>query len=203
MAIINLPAAFSFTSIKKFALVRAGNTVRSKYTAVRQTVVYPYAIWVLEATLVEYDGAQARAIRSFLAQLEGQKNTFRLPVPGHSKPTTGYAGDCTTNGAVAARATSIAVQGLTASVPVLNEGDYFTINDELKIATSSVASNGTGQATITFMPAMRKPVATGFAVKLQNPTILMHMQDDDTASWGISAPYRHKVNFDAIEVVEA
>lgn len=205
MAIIPLPAAFSFTSVKKFALQRAGNTVRSKYTGVRQTVVYPYAIWILEATLVEYDGAQARAIRSFLAQLEGQKNSFRLPVPGHSKPTTGYAGNALVNNVagIAARATSMAVDGLTASVPILNEGDYFTVNDELKICTSAIASNGAGQATISFMPAMRKAVPDNTAVTFQNPTILMHAQDDDVANWGLSPPYRHKINFDAIELVEA
>lgn len=205
ITIIPLPAAFSFTAVKKFALQRAGNTVRSKYTGVRQTVVYPYAIWILEATLVDYDGAQARLIRSFLAQLQGQKNGFRLPVPGHSKPTTGYSGNALVNNVagIAARATSMAVDGLTPSTNILNEGDYFMVNDELKIATTSVASNASGQATLTFEPFMRKAVADNTAVTFQNPTILMHMQDDDSASWGISAPYRHKVSFDAIEVVEA
>jgi hypothetical protein len=205
LTIISLPSAFSFTSVKRFALQRAGNTVRSKYTGVRQTVVYPYAIWVLEATLVEYDEPQAGLIRSFLVQLEGQKNGFRLPVPGYKKPTTGYTGNAlVNNGAgISARATSMAVDGLTPSVPVLNEGDYFTVGDELKVCTVAIASNGSGQATISFMPPLRKPLANNALVTLQNPTILMHMAEDDAADWGISAPNRHKVNFDAIEVIEA
>lgn len=205
MAIITLPTAFSFTSIKKFALDRQGNTVRSRYSGVRQTIVYPYAVWILEGTLVEYDGAQARALRSFLVQLEGQKNSFRLPVPGHSRPTTAYNSNAFVNNVagIAARATSMAVDGVTASIPILNEGDYFTVNDELKVCTVATASNGAGQATINFMPPMRKAVPDNTVVVFVNPTILMHSQNDDVANWGIGPPYRHKINFEAIEVIEA
>lgn len=203
MAIIALPSKFGFSSVKSFTLQRQSNTVRSKYTGVRQVIVYPYAVWMLEANLVEYDGQDAALIRSFLTKLQGQKNSFRLPVPGHSKPTTGYTGNALLNGAAAARAMSISVDGLTASTNILNEGDYFTINDELKVATGSFASNGAGQATITFEPFLRKAVADNAAVTFQNPTILMHMAEDDAASWGIKPPYRHNINFDAIEVVEA
>lgn len=204
MAIITVPTNFSFTGIPKFYLQRAGNTTRSKYTGLRSTVVWPFAVWVLEGNLVDYDGANARLIRSFLVQLEGQKNTFRLPVPGHSKPTTGYSGNCLVNNVagIAARATSMAVDGLTASTAILNEGDYFTVNDELKVATTSVASNASGQATLTFMPPLRKAIADNATVTLQNPTILMHAQENDVASWGLSPPYRHKIKFEAIEAIE-
>jgi len=202
MAIITLPSAFSFTAVKKFSLQRAGNTVRSKYTAVRQTVVYPYAVWMLEATLVEYQGAQANAVRSFLVQLEGQKNTFRLPIPGYTKPSTGYSGNALVNGAVAARATSMAIDGLTPSTAILNDGDYFTVNDELKMCVGNIASNASGQATVSFQPFMRKPVSDNATVTLQNPTVLMQSADDD-AAWGLSAPTRHKVSFSAIEDVTA
>jgi hypothetical protein len=205
LTIVPLPSAFSFTSVKKFALTRASNTVRSRYTGVRQTVVYPYAVWVLEANLVEYDNTQARLIRSFLSQLQGQKNGFRLPVPGHSKPTTGFTGNALVNNpsGVSARANSFAIDNVAPSSNILNEGDYFTINDELKVATTSIASNASGQALLSFEPFMRKAVGDNTHVVFQNPTILMHMQDDDSASWGISPPYRHKVSFDAIEVIEA
>ena len=203
--IISLPSAFSFTSVKRFALQRASNTVRSRYTGVRQTIVYPYAIWILEATLVEYDEPQSGLIRSFLLKLQGQTNAFRLPVPGHSAPTTGYTGNALVNNVsgIAARATSMAVDGLSISSAILNEGDYFTVGDELKVCTAPLVSNGSGQATISFEPFLRKPLANNAAVTFQNPTILMHMQDDDAADWGIGPPYRHKIKFDAIEVIEA
>lgn len=203
MAIISLPSKFSFTAVKTFKLQRAGNTTRSKYTGVRQTIVYPFAVWVFEGTLVDYDGADAAAIRSFLMQLEGQRHSFRLPVPGYSRPSTGYTGNALINGAVAARATSMAIDGMTVSIPILAAGDYFTVNDELKMCVSSFSSNASGQATVSFLPAMRKPLADNAAVTMQNPTVLLHAQDMDVAEWGLSPPFRHKVKIDAIEVVEA
>ena len=204
MAIITVPTNFSFTAISKFQLLRASNTVRSKWSGWRTTVTYPFAVWILEGTLVEYDSPNARLIRSFLTQLEGPKNTFRLFVPGHSKPTTNYAGNALVNNVagIAAGATSMAIDGLTASVPILNEGDYFTVNDELKIATTSISSNASGQATLSFMPALRKSLTDNTVVTFQNPTVLLHMQDNDAANWPLSPPYRHKFKISAIEAIE-
>lgn len=202
MAIIPVPEKFSFTELPTFVLDRAGNALRSKYTGAGQRVVFPYAVWSLAGKLVEYDGLDAGKIRSFLVQLEGQANTFRMPVPGFTKPMTGYNGNATSNGATAARASSIVVDGLTASVPVVAEGDYITINDELKLVTQAGASNGAGQMTISFKPPLRKPVADNTTVYLQNPWCLMCSPNDDVAKWGVAPPIRQKTSFEAIEAVE-
>jgi len=126
MPVIPVPANFAFTAISKFALQRATNLLRSRYTGADQVVSYPFAVWYLEGSLVEYDGANAGYIRSFLAQLEGQKNTFRIPVPGYTTPSTGYTLNTATVAiAMASRASSVTVGGLTPNVPILAEGDYF------------------------------------------------------------------------------
>lgn len=201
MAIIALPAKFSFTKINSFKLQRASNALRSKYTGQGQIVVFPYAVWMLQGTLVEYDGLDAGRIRSFLALLDGQKNTFRLPVPGFSKPMTGYAGNAFVNGAVAARAMSMAIDGMGANTSIVAEGDYFTINDELKIVTQAGATNALGQMVINFKPGLRAAVADNSVVIFQNPTCLMRAVDDDVAGWGVSAPIRQQTSFNAIEAV--
>jgi len=202
MAVIPVPANFSFTAITKFTLQRASNILRSRYTGADQVVSYPFAVWYLEGSLVEYDGANAGLIRSFFAQLEGQKNTFRLPVPGYTTPSTGYGrNDATVASAMAVRASSVTVGNLTASVPILAEGDYFMLNDELKVATASVSSNSSGQATIAFKPPARKAAAIGVNVYFQNPTIYMRAQGDDVATWGINPPYRHPIKFKAVEAI--
>ncbi|HEX8351063.1 MAG TPA: hypothetical protein VF598_13955, partial [Hymenobacter sp.] len=110
MAIIPVPAALRFSKINSFKLQRATAILRSKYTGQAQRIAYPYAVWELEAALIEADGIGAGQIRSFLAQLEGQKNSFRLPVPGYSKPTTGYSSNSSTYG-VLARASSVDTVG--------------------------------------------------------------------------------------------
>lgn len=202
MAIIPLPTKFSFTRIPRFGLLRAGNTLRSKYTGQSQRVTYPFAVWQVQGELVEYDGPEAAAIRSFFSKLDGQKHTFRLPVPGYTRSASGYTGAISVATAAPARQASIDFSGTTASVPIFAEGDYFTINDELKIVTASVASSGTGTGTVNFKPALRKPVAAGTAILNNNPTIIMHSVDDDVASWGLMPPYKHGLTLDAIEAVE-
>ena len=102
---------------------------------------------------------------------------------------------------MAARASSVTLGGLTASVPILAEGDYFMMNDELKVATASVSSSGAGVATISFKPPARKSGAIGLNVYFQNPTIYMRAQHDDVATWAITPPNRHPVKFQAVEAI--
>ena len=202
MAVIPVPIAFSFTAITKFSLQRATNLIRSRFTGITQVISYPFAVWYLEGSLVEYDGANAGYVRSFLAQLEGQKNTFRIPVPGYTGPSTGYAlNTALVSVAMASRASSVTVNNLTASVPILAEGDYFVINDELKVATASISSDSTGSATLSFKPPSRKTAAVGANVYFQSPTIYMQAQKDDIATWGLNPPYRHPVKFAAVEAI--
>ena len=206
MAIINLPAKFAFTKVNKFGLTRAGNTLRSRYTGQGQRVVYPFAVWELEGTLVDYDGPEAAAIRSFLVQLEGIKNEFRLPVPGWMPSNIHNAkfADFEVYGAGGApiRASSInaRVGGNWQLGAWLDEGSYLQIGDELKIVTAAVASS-TDLATINFKPALRKGYAHATPIIVRNPTVLMHAVEDDVASWGLSAPVRHGLSIAAIEAV--
>lgn len=202
MAIITLPTKFAFTRIPEFKLQRSSNTIRSKYTGQGQTIVFPFAVWFLKGTLVDYDGLEAGKIRSFLVQLDGQANTFRLPVPGFSKPMTGYSANAQLKTAAAARASSITIKSLTPLASVFAEGDYFTINDELKLVTQAVAANGAGEATVSFKPPLRKAAAVNDAIITQNPTCLMRALDDDIAKWGVSAPVRQSTPFEAVEAVE-
>jgi len=202
MAIITLPTSFNFSRVSRFSLERRSNVLRARYTGQRQTIIYPYAMWMLEGELREYDGIGAGAIRGFLALLEGQKNTFLLPVPGYIGPSTGYAlTNALTNGITAVRAVSIAIDGLSNSVNLFNIGDFFTIQDELKIVTAAVATNGSGQATVSFQPPLRAAVADNIALTIQNPTCLMTASEDDIASWGIAPPVRQTTRFSAIEAI--
>lgn len=190
MAIIALPTAFSFTRVRRFGLVRGGNILRSRYTGQAQRVIYPFAVWEFEGNLVDYDSVQAANLRSFLVELEGFKNTFRLPVPGYSKPSTGHSSN-TTSGVGAIGATTLAI----AAGSIFGKGDYFTVNDELKVVTQV-------GATVSFMPPLRKAVTNGTAVTVINPTCLMHAVDEDVANWDLTPPNRHGIEIIAVEAIE-
>jgi len=202
MAIIPLPSRFGFSSIPNFTLSRASNEVRSKYTAVRQILVYPYAIWQLDGDIIELDGKDAANMRSFLIQLEGKQNKFRLPVPGYFRPSTGYQGNATMLNLASPRDSSFIMTGLTPNAPILGNGDYLSVNDELKMSTSDIAADNNGRCLVSFKPALRKSVAPGVTVVLQNPTVLMNSRDDDVASWSLKPPFRQTSKFRAIEAIE-
>lgn len=204
MAIIPVPAGMTFSKVNSFTLQRASNILRSKFTGQGQRIVYPFAVWMLEATLNETDGRLAGLIRSFLVQLDGQKNSFRLPVPGYYRPSTGFVAYIETTQAVAARASSMLVNGGgdAQAQALFREGDFFTVNDELKMVTADVATNGNSQAVIYFKPPLRKPVGAFTAIKYINPTVLMTAEDDDIASWGIGPPTRQSGKFNAVEAVD-
>ena len=212
MAIIPLPPKFTFSKVNSFKLQRANNTIRSRYTAHRQTVIFPFAVWMLDATLTEYDDIFASFIRSFLVQLEGEKNTFRLPVPGYSKPIQSNAATAENLEARSARATSLHMHEIKTATGsymsenqvFLTEGDYFTIQDELKTVTNSTLINAQGRAIVEFQPPLRKSVAghpTIVPITLQNPTCLMTAADDDIADWTISPPNRQGGRFEAFEAI--
>lgn len=199
MATIAVPARLAFNSVEALKLQRQSNTLRSYFTGKRQTIVYPFAVWFLNGKIVDSSGADAADIRSFLVQLEGQKNNFRLPIPGYTQPSTGYLANRNTTVAAAARATSLTVGGGGAGLPYLGNGDYFMIQDELKMATAPIAFNGGGTAVISFLPGLRKTVAIGVPVIVANPTILMHATADDIAKWALSKPVIHGFDFEAVE----
>lgn len=206
MALITLPAKFGFTRVERFALVRNSNILRSRFTGQGQRVTYPYAVWEFEGRLVEYDGPEAAAIRSFLVQLDGVENTFKLPVPGYTKPTgVGYNGaGLVVNTAANARATSlnVSVGYGTSLTQFLRAGDYFTINDELKVATADLNIDVNGNGVLYFKSALRKPVAVNQTLTLKDPYCLMHATEDDVANWALTPPIRHGIEFRAIEAVD-
>lgn len=203
MTVVALPSKVYFESVDKFQLLRAGVTLRSKYTGKRQAVKFPFALWVFEGKLVPMEGLDAGEWRAFLTDLEGDQNTFLLPVPGYDGPSSGYSGPSPTLGADGiVRSRSVSLTGMTPSTTVLNKGDYITINNELKVVTSPVATDGSGNATGVFQPSLRKAAPTGTAVRIYDPYIYLAAADSESGTWSLSRPVRHGITLKAVEAVE-
>ena len=203
MSVVTLPSMVYFESVDKLQLLRAGITLRSKYTGRRQAVRFPFALWVFEGKLIPMEGLDAGEWRAFLTELEGDQNTFRLPIPGYDGPTTSYSGPVPLlNGAGVARSKSVTVDGLTPSSVVLAKGDYITINDELKVVTNQVVSDAAGAAIIVFQPSLRKAVADNTTVHIYDPYIYLAAADNESATWSLERPVRHGITIKAVVAVE-
>lgn len=199
--IITLPSFVGFEDAQ-ITLRRGSVVLRSKYTGKRQVLVLPYALWIFSGRLVPVDGTDAADWRGFLVDLDGQANKFRLPVPGVVKPSSNYSGTQGCVNGVGQSGRTLLVDGLTINALYLRRGDYFTVNDELKIVTETVSASATGTATLTFKPRLRASPPDNALIIVNNPTMMVSSDSDDAASWALTRPVQHGISISAIEAID-
>lgn len=198
MALITVPATLKFTDVEIW-LDRVSSAVRSPFTGKRQVRKRPYDIWRLSGGVVPLDPMDAGSMRSFLVQLAGQTNTFKLPVPGAKYPLSKYVGpEGLVNGGNQS-GKSISTDGWTPGAVLVKNGDYFNIGDELKIATADIAANGVGVAVLSFDPPLRNKPADNAQIKVRDPYVVVSADNDDIARWRVTPPIRHAFNIEATE----
>ena len=195
---INLPT----TEIKRSRFGLRFNTqiFESPLSGDVQRLALPGARWVAEYTFRQTTAAEVGALQSFLVQLQGRANTFN----GYDPDRTTVLG--TGNGTPLVKGASQTGRSLTTdgwanSETVLKAGDYFSVNGELKIVTADVTSDGSGNATIAFEPALRASPADNAAIDITNPTCLMILDNDEMAMWEQGAGrYYDEITIAAMEV---
>lgn len=89
------------------------------------------------------------------------------------------------------------VQGLANQQMVALEGDYFSVNGELKILAADVFTDSTGWAQLLFEPALRAVPANGAFVDIVNPVTQFRLSQP-SAQWN-RVPLFYQVQIDAVE----
>lgn len=199
--VIPLPAGVSFEDAE-IGLERADQVMRSGYTGRRQTISWPYALWVFTARTVPEEGLAAGRLRSFLARLKGRVNTFRMPIPG-AYSLANYTGPVGRVNGAAQGGAALATDGWDNNTLIFRDGDYMTVNDECKLVTADVTTNGSGQALLPIDPPLRRSPADNLQLVMgKDAYILLSAATSDMAKWKLSRPVRHTFNFAAIEAFE-
>lgn len=111
--------------------------------------------WSLSFNLKNLSPAETRFWRAAITQLCDLNNVFHAPPPEFNGPASGYAGANPTVDGSSQLGKSLNIKGATASTLILMNGDYFTVNGELKFATADVTTDGLGNAVLPFHPALR------------------------------------------------
>lgn len=161
MSIVNWPDPFKgvkgFPGFSSYTLklIRKSVQLLSPFTGRRQVVAYPFALWNFSGKFSTADLNNASLLRTFFGQLQGSANKFRLPLPEYSGPTTGYIASSGIVSGAGQTGNSLVTNNWVPTSVIFNPGDYFTVNDEIKIIRSPVSSNGSGVATITFDPPLK------------------------------------------------
>lgn len=202
--IITFPSGTGFPGFTGYSLKlgRKSFSLRSPFTGKRQLINTTYALWSFKGTFSKADKVFAGQLRAFMTQLEGQSNAFRLPLPEYAAPSTGYVGAAGLVNGASQVGNSLITDGWTASAAIFKRGDYFNINDELKLITADVSANGSGQATLLFEPSIRVSPADNLALGVSNPTVLLVSNEDDSANWDLAPPILYNFELDCIECVE-
>lgn len=178
---------FNFSSYT-LQMLRQSLAMKSPFSGKSQVLAMPYALWHFKGQFSIQDTYKAGLLRAFFTNLDGQANTFRLSLPGFTAPLSGYAGFTGYVNGANQTGTSLITIAWSASTLILQEGDYFTVNDELKVVTAPCYSDGSGNATINFKPALRTSPATGLQLFIGNAVNLLPSNIDlsNTVYWGRS-----------------
>lgn len=90
--------------------------------------------------------------------------------------------------------------GWNADTLILKAGDYVGVNNELKIITADVTSDGTGKADLPIAPILRSTITDNSAITTSNPTAIMRLKDDNQARASYYGPIVTSISFECIEV---
>lgn len=97
---------------------------------------------------------------------------------------------------------TLAIDGCTPGVTGwLKAGDYFSVNSELKQFTADASTNGSGEATLAFQPALRNSPEDNAPLTVTGATCTMILADDRQGIWeaDVSGIYEEKT-FSKVEV---
>lgn len=187
MTIVTFPPTARIADIK-WNLDRPAQVNRSAYTGRRKVMADPWhGRWTAEIELAPIVGeAGILAWRSFLAQLRGQANVFRLRANEKAQPVSINTGIIVSGSGAAAGSTSMfTVNWVSPGMTVAKAGMMITVNDQLCVLTADVVSNEHQGATVQFEPPLRAAAALGTAVEVVNPTALVALASS-TAGWSVA-----------------
>lgn len=137
----------------------------------------------------------------FLNAQRGQYSAFTLTLPSGIFPRGTWGGTPLANGAAAAGASSVAVDGLTISITGIGKrGDFIKFANHSKVyqLTADVNSNGSGQTTLSIMPNLVAAVADNEALTVSAVPFNVVLAADEMAL-DLSVPLQGTLSFDCIE----
>ena len=165
-----------------------------------QTAELSGARWRMNLSYSNRIGSTARALRGFLAALNGMANRFYMVPPDLNQ--VGTATNAGTVNGAGQSGISLATTGWAVNQPLLlAAGDYIEVGGELKIVTQDVSSSGSGNATINFAPALRNTPANAQPIEVLAPRALMMLDNNRDASWQVSAPVIYSMSISCVEDV--
>ena len=165
-----------------------------------QTVARGGEVWVVDMTFGNRVTSERAELIAFVAKLQGQRHRFT--VKNHAEANRGAFGGTPLVDGADQTGNSITVDGCSLSVTNwIREGDFFQIGNELKVCTADASSDGSGNITISFAPAIRTSPSDNSAITTSNATGVFMLNQDP--QWTNSPGGFMSMSISAIEDVNA
>jgi len=161
-------------------------------------VAPPYAVWVVTIPLSEQEIGDARLWFAALVQISKLSNTFKVSPPSYTGPSSGYGGAGPLVNGASQLGTSLVCDGCSNGTLIVQAGDFLEINGEFKVVIADATSNGSGQVTINFEPALRAPPADNAPVDITTPELTMRLAKP-IAVWSLKPAKIYEITLEAIE----
>jgi len=186
-----MPSTPGFASAE-FGLITNTQVFIGPLESSAQTLELPGALWTVTygLPLMTYD--TAAPWQAFLLELMGPSGKFFGFDPVRTVPRGIYSSGSDTPLVNAASQTgkTLTTDGWRNNgTGLLLPGDYFEVTasaqKELHMITASVDSNGTGVATMSFVPPLRSSPLNNAVIVVTDPVVEMRLIDDGQGGWDI------------------
>jgi hypothetical protein len=125
--------------------------------------------WKISLVHRNLRGSNRAVMLAYSSKLNGQQH--RIIIHNHAENNRGLLGGVPVINGAGQTGTAVNIDGCAASITNwMREGDFFSINGELKICISDVDSDVVGDATINFAPRLRSAPSDGSSVDTSQGT---------------------------------
>jgi hypothetical protein len=178
MSTISWPAALQAPTTVTWGVKANTQIMVSPLNGTVQTLELPGARWAVQMAFPAMAEAEAGPFQAYVMKLRGQANRAALYNHARNIPRGTAGGTPLVNGGSQTGA-SLITDGWSAGATLL-QGDFFSVNGELKMATADCTADGSGNMTITFEPPLRASPANNAALTTTKPTALFILQEPET-----------------------
>jgi hypothetical protein len=188
MSVIALPASPNVSVNGERFRLRRSEAALPLASGVAQITSFPSRLWTMQINVIPMRTANLRLWTLFALQMSSLANVFAYGPPHYAGPSTGYAGAAPLVAGGSQLGTTLAVDGLTHSVPILSKGDFFSFdvtspqgntNRQLNAVTTDVSSDGFGAASLPLLLPIRQAPADDATVNISTPTALFRLVDPE------------------------
>ena len=168
MAVITLPSLHAASM--SLQLVRADQAIKM-FGGSEVILASVEALWVISMQLPPMRAAEGgREWFAAMVQMSNLENTAKIAAQGLIVGS-GYAGANPTVDGAGQLGLTLNVTGATPSTTIGLAGDPFEVNGEYKILTSDATTDGSGDCSLEFEPALRQSPSNGATVNVKTPQI--------------------------------